>query len=303
MIAPASSAIEDSRLDEAATAARSVEEIAVHLDLEPGLRVMIGRDGRPPLIDAADARVARCTLEWGATGRRGSTATLTLAAVADLANRPAAEGALTVTLVATGPYQAIFAELGEGDFYLPEALSALMLAAATPAISGFSRTLYQRAKCQELACEILDRAVRDDLVPQASNGALSLSEMERLMAARQMIATRFDEKLTLSLIGRAAGLNRAKLTQGFRQVFGQTVADCLADHRLAKAAADLTATTRPVSVVGYGAGYLNNASFARAFTKRFGLCPTEYRRAGGRIPVPTSAQARLAGFTLSHARP
>jgi AraC family transcriptional activator of pyochelin receptor len=265
----------------------TVEDVC--LDLEPGLRILIGRDGRPPLIDAADARVARCTLEWTPTGRRGSIATLSLGAVADIAARePSAEGSVGVTFVATGAFQSVFEDFGDGDFYLPEALSALVLAAVSPAISGFARTLYQRAKCQELACEIIDAVARGALTPQASGGALSEAEMERLMAARRIIATRFDEKLTLDIIGRTAGLNRAKLTQGFRQVFGQSVADCIAEHRLNKAAADLAATSRPVSVVGYGAGYLNNASFARAFTKRFGVCPTEYRRAGGRIATPVT---------------
>ncbi|GAA0655677.1 helix-turn-helix domain-containing protein [Brevundimonas lenta] len=265
-----------------------IDDAGVQLDLEPGLRVLIGRDGKPPLIDAADARAVRCAIEWQATGRRGTNATLTLGSVAELTARPLpcsgdGPGVLTVTFVATGEFQHFFADLGAGDFYLPDALSALVMAAATPSITGFARTLYQRAKCQELICEVIDRAGRADLVPQSSTASLSLQEMERLMAARQVIATRFDEKLTLSTIGRIAGLNRAKLTQGFREVFGQTVADCLAEHRLSKAAADLTATSRPVSVVGYGAGYLNNASFARAFTKRFGLCPTEFRRAGGRV--------------------
>lgn len=265
-------------------------DAGVHLDLEPGLRVLIGRDGKPPLIDAADARAARCSIEWLSTGRRGANATLSLGSVADLAEKPVVTedggpGGLTVTFVATGPFQGLFETLGDGDFYLPDALSAVVMAAATPAITGFARTLYQRAKCQELVCEIIDRASRGDLVPQSSTANLSLPEMERLMAARQMIATRFDEKLTLSMIGRTAGLNRAKLTQGFREVFGQTVADCLAEHRLSKAAADLTSTSRPVAVIGYGAGYLNNASFARAFSKRFGVCPTDFRRAGGRVAL------------------
>jgi len=272
----------------------SAPETGVQMDLEPGLRVLIGRDGRPPLIDAADARAARCTMEWRPTGRSGSTATLSLGTVADLCARPAVtEGAVTVTFVATGEYQPIFESLGDGDFYLPEALSALVLAAVSPGITGFARSLYQRAKAQELVCEIMDCAGRAGLTPQTAQANLSQAEMERLMAARQIIATRFDEKLTLNVIGRTAGLNRAKLTQGFRQVFGQSVADCIAEHRLNKAAADLASTSRPVSVVGYGAGYLNNASFARAFTKRFGVCPTEYRRAGGRLvasdAVPVAA--------------
>ena len=113
--------------------------------------------------------------------------------------------------------------------------------------------------------------------------------MERLIEARRILTTRFDEKLTLDLISRAVGLNRAKLTQGFREVFGQTVADCLGEQRLMKAAQDLRSTSRPVSTIGYSAGYLNNASFARAFSKRFGACPTSYRRSAGWAPTLAAA--------------
>jgi len=67
--------------------------------------------------------------------------------------------------------------------------------------------------------------------------------------------------------------------------FGQSVADCLAEQRLSRAARDLTSSDRPVSVVGYDAGDLNNASFARAFTRRYGLCPSDYRRAGGQVAL------------------
>lgn len=280
----------------------TTSESGAGLELQPGLKVHIARNGTPPLIETADARAARCTLVWQAAGRGGARATLSLGAVAALAARPLppaepdGPGVLTVTFIAGGAFQSLFAGLGDGDYYLDDALSALVTAAASPAITGAARDLYQRAKCQELICEIIDRADRGELVPQASTSSLSLQEMERLMAARRIIATRFDEKLTLSLIGRTAGLNRAKLTQGFREVFGQTVADCLAEHRLTKAAADLTSSNRPVSAVGYSAGYLNNASFARAFSKRFGLCPTDYRRAGGQIAMaaPTPSPAAVA---------
>ncbi|MBU2168900.1 MAG: AraC family transcriptional regulator [Alphaproteobacteria bacterium] len=258
----------------------------LHLTLEPGLRVMIGRDGQPSLIEATDARVMRCTLDWRGSGRRGAQAVLSLGTAADMARTTdRSDTSLTLTFVGEGPFRGILAGAGEGDFYMGDALAALATAAAAPAIQGAARDMYRRAKCQELLCEILEAAERGDLVPHTPSASLSRAEMERLMSARRLIADRFDEKLTLDQIARTAGLNRTKLTQGFREVFGQSVADCLADQRLSRAARDLTSSDRPVSVVGYDAGYLNNASFARAFTRRYGLCPSDYRRAGGQVAL------------------
>lgn len=268
------------------TTGQPVINAPLHLTLEPGLRVLIGRAGRPPLIETANVRVMRCTLDWEGSGRRGAQAVLSLGTAADMDN-PSDRSAtsLTVTFIGEGPFGGILAGAGDGDFYMGDRLAALATAAAAPTIQGAARDMYRRAKCQELFCEILEAAERGDLVPHTPSAGLSRAEMERLMTARRLIADRFDEKLTLDQIARTAGLNRTKLTQGFREVFGQSVADCLADQRLSRAARDLTSSDRPVSVVGYDAGYLNNASFARAFTRRYGLCPSDYRRAGGQVAL------------------
>lgn len=237
-----------------------------------------------------DTAIAWCVMTWPPEGRTGMIARLALRTPGDreALSAESGEGAtIGIAFVATGEYAAMISR--SGDFYLPEDLAPLIGAAVHPTVNGAGQSLLRHAKCLELASGIFDRAEGDSLVPQASTGRLSQAEMERLIEARRIITTRFDEKLTLDLISRAVGLNRAKLTQGFREVFGQTVADCLGEQRLMKAASDLRSTSRPVSTIGYSAGYLNNASFARAFSKRFGICPTSYRRSAAWTPVLAAA--------------
>jgi AraC family transcriptional activator of pyochelin receptor len=60
-------------------------------------------------------------------------------------------------------------------------------------------------------------------------------------------------------------------------MFDCSVAEALAERRLAQASRLLLTTDLPVSSVGYEAGYLNNASFARAFGRHFGRSPSDYR--------------------------
>lgn len=91
--------------------------------------------------------------------------------------------------------------------------------------------------------------------------------------SRRLVDERWREKLTLDGIARACGLNRAKLTRGFRQAFGSSVADRVADRRLQGAHRLLLATDLPVSSIGYR----NNASFTRAFSRRYGVAPTRLR--------------------------
>jgi AraC family transcriptional activator of pyochelin receptor len=97
------------------------------------------------------------------------------------------------------------------------------------------------------------------------------------VAARQIIEDRAAEKLTLDYIARSCGLNRSKLTRGFKALFDCTVAEAIAERRLETARRMLLSTDLPVSSIGYVAGYQNNASFTRAFGRRFGRTPSDLR--------------------------
>ena len=161
-------------------------------------------------------------------------------------------------------------------YHLTTELRQIARALCDCAMTGEARTVYRLAKSIELLCETV-RAQRDDALVPLAGGRLSVADTHRLMAARRMIDERWCEKLTLDLIARGCGLNRAKLTSGFRDVFGCTIAEALAERRLCEASRMLLTTDRPVSSIGYANGYLNNASFARAFGRRFGVTPSGYR--------------------------
>jgi AraC family transcriptional activator of pyochelin receptor len=98
-----------------------------------------------------------------------------------------------------------------------------------------------------------------------------------MLEARRLIADRSGEKLTLDVIARSCGLNRSKLSKGFKTLFDCTVAQAIAEQRLESARRRLLTTDLPVSSIGYEAGYSNNASFARAFGRRFGRPPSGLR--------------------------
>ena len=165
----------------------------------------------------------------------------------------------------------------EGAFHVPSGLREMAVAILTPAVPVEARSTYRLAKSIELLCETLKRHADGELVPMAAEGALSAVDTRRVLAARRLIDERWGEKLTLDGLSRACGLNRSKLTRGFRDLFGCSVAEALAERRLESAGRMLLTTDKPISSVGYEAGYLNNASFTRAFGRRFGRTPTDYR--------------------------
>jgi AraC family transcriptional activator of mtrCDE len=52
----------------------------------------------------------------------------------------------------------------------------------------------------------------------------------------------------------------------------------LRDLRMRQAALDLTATSAPIEVVAYNAGYESRSSFVRAFRKAYNVDPSQYRQ-------------------------
>ena len=166
----------------------------------------------------------------------------------------------------------------DGGFYhLSAALRAIALAIRDCALPDAARTPYRLAKSIELLCDLLRAHGENGLVPVNAECLLSSADTQRLLTARRIIDDRWAEKLTLDMIARASGLNRAKLTRGFRELFDCSVADAIASQRLTEAGQMLLLTDLPVSSIGYKCGYLNNASFTRAFARRFGEAPTHYR--------------------------
>lgn len=164
-----------------------------------------------------------------------------------------------------------------GTWHMPSSLRALALAIRDCDAQGPARETLMLARSIELLCQCFAEIARGELVPAESGGMLSDLDAQRIAAARRLIDERWQEKLTLEDIARTCGLNRDKLARGFRAIYQGTVAELLAENRLNGARSLLLSTDLPVSTIGYRCGYLNNASFTRAFSRRFGIAPTQLR--------------------------
>lgn len=167
-----------------------------------------------------------------------------------------------------------------GAWHMPSLLRGLAISILHCEAGPAARTTLQLARSIELLCQAFAEMAKGELVPAEGGGVLSEMDAARIAAARRMIDERWQEKLTLDGIARACGINRDKLSRGFRATYRTTVADRIAENRLSGAHRLLCATDLPVATIGYRCGYLNNASFTRAFTRRFGLAPSQLRQRG-----------------------
>lgn len=165
----------------------------------------------------------------------------------------------------------------DGATYLvPAGLRAIVAAIRDCAMAREAAVPYRLAKSIEFVCEVLRLEAGGELVA-VSEGTLSIADYRRISTARQLIDDNWQEQLTLSGLARRCGLNRSKLSRGFRDLYRCSVSEALADRRLNEARRQLIETDLPVGLIGYRSGYQNNASFSRAFCRRFGVPPSNYR--------------------------
>jgi AraC-like DNA-binding protein len=84
---------------------------------------------------------------------------------------------------------------------------------------------------------------------------------------------------TLDELAKESAVSRSALTERFARYLGQSPMAYLADWRLELGAEALRTTSRSVLQVATDVGYESEAAFNRAFKRRFGKPPAQYRRA------------------------
>lgn len=132
---------------------------------------------------------------------------------------------------------------------------------------------YIEARGEQFVCEFLAAGPLG-----ATQQAVPARTRELVRKARSLLLEDAARPHTLLSLARRVGLNRTLLAQGFRAEFGETVFECLQRERLQRAWALLQGSQAKITAVALQVGYLDSASFARAFKAHFGVTPTQALR-------------------------
>jgi AraC-like DNA-binding protein len=109
--------------------------------------------------------------------------------------------------------------------------------------------------------------------------ALRPGDVENIILARNFLIENIRQAPTIEELSKKAGVNRQKLKQGFKIVFGKTVNEYLRGERLKMARQLLAASQYSVKEISSMVGYENASYFARRFKMAYGLYPNEYAAA------------------------
>ena len=97
-------------------------------------------------------------------------------------------------------------------------------------------------------------------------------------AALALMRAQPDAPWTVADLARKVGLSRTVFAARFRDLVGEPPMSYLARVRLGYAAGYLSATDKTVREIARMVGYESEASLSKAFRRRFGRAPGEYRR-------------------------
>ncbi|WP_190809853.1 AraC family transcriptional regulator [Flagellimonas sp. S3867] len=101
---------------------------------------------------------------------------------------------------------------------------------------------------------------------------------ENIEKARDFMVSNLDEKLSLKIIAKHAGLNEYTLKTEFKEQFGQSVIDFFIELRLKRAFDDIQHSDKKITAIAYETGYSSVGNFSNAFFKRYGFRPSELRK-------------------------
>lgn len=174
-------------------------------------------------------------------------------------------------------------------------------------VTAYSLFSYAHEAVKLGACDYILKPVEPEGVEQAVRRAMAQRESHRQLEAMAPEASQLREDIpydkTSALMGKVKkylqhnymaydisldsvsailNMNSSYFSTQFKRTFGVNFVDYLTDLRIRAAKELLQDPMRPAAEVASMVGYESANYFARAFKKRTGVTPTEYRRSCGR---------------------
>ena len=106
-------------------------------------------------------------------------------------------------------------------------------------------------------------------------------EAEQVKIIREIhdhLTEHMEQRVTIEELAHRYLLNPTTLKTVFKQVYGNSLAAHMKEHRMEKAASLLRETELSVAEIAGQVGYESQSKFTAAFKEQFGQLPKEYRR-------------------------
>jgi len=118
----------------------------------------------------------------------------------------------------------------------------------------------------------------------------------RMLRARDAMDREYAQPLNVASLAQMTHTSEAHFIRTFKTAFGETPHRYLQRRRVERAMFLLRQTDRSVTEISLDVGFFSLGTFSRTFREIIGASPTEFRRSGEPVAVPTC-------FAMSWTRP
>jgi AraC-like DNA-binding protein len=164
-------------------------------------------------------------------------------------------------------------------------MNAAMFAATAQVLdcpyAGPCRDLFLEAKVMELLALQMSLVAQKNIMQKPA--PLEPDELMAVRLAREILLADLNNPPRLGDLAKKVGINRNKLNQGFRRLYGVTAFEMLRTERLERAKVFLKGSGMSLAEIAQVSGYCAQSHFTSAFTAQFGVTPGRFRKRG-RLP-------------------
>lgn len=135
------------------------------------------------------------------------------------------------------------------------------------------------ARCLD-TLHIVSHVRQDAISPEKRDvpGHLGRESTRTLLS---IINSSLSQHISVQELADKLNMNRTYMSDLFRRDVGKSIREYIADARMGKAVILLQEPDRSISSIAYKCGYEDPLYFSRAFRKRYGMSPSEWRIKGG----------------------
>lgn len=156
-----------------------------------------------------------------------------------------------------------------------------------PALEHFAESLWLQQGPDHLRAKLLQLKVGElfcllsgetDILSMNAGHHLPRTDLRKLVEIQTLLDSVYVSPPSLSTLSVKSGLNRRKLTEGFRALTGTSIGDYCQNKRVARAVDLLETTSKSIAEIAAECGYEHVGNFSRTFKKRLNCSPSDLRR-------------------------
>jgi AraC-like DNA-binding protein len=108
--------------------------------------------------------------------------------------------------------------------------------------------------------------------------AVRANDQHKLEELKSIIESNPGADYSIGSLSLRSGINRTKLSYGFKKLFGASLHQFIIAERIAKAKSLLAGSDQPIKAIARDCGYKNVKNFLTAFKKQTGKTASQYQK-------------------------